>query len=349
MKYLSQSFLMLLLVITACKNTKQNDVKLASKEVEQPSFTSKFKIEILDDEALKILDPNSKIEVLASGFSWTEGPLWVEKGNFLLFTDIPKNKVYKLDSKNNTVTYLHPAGLSPKDYTGKESGANGLLLNSKGELVLMQQGARQVGVMNADILEPKESYNTIVDNYDGKRLNSPNDGVFDSQGNLYFTDPPYGLKGRLESPEKELDFQGVYCYLTSGELILLDKELKFPNGIALSNDEKSLYVAVSNSKKASWYKYDIPSPGVVKNKRLFYDVTDLVGKENQQGLPDGLKVNKNEIVFATGPGGVWVFNADGKVLARIYTGQKTANCALNTKENKLYMTAHHYILSLDLK
>ncbi|WP_238987211.1 SMP-30/gluconolactonase/LRE family protein [Confluentibacter flavum] len=310
--------------------------------------SSKFRIEILNDEALKIIDSNTTVKVLASGFTWTEGPLWVENGDFLLFSDIPKNKVYKLFD-NDTITYLHPSGSFDEDFKGSEPGSNGLLLNDQGELVLLQHGERKVVKMDAPLNNPKPEYTTIVDNYQGKKLNSPNDAVYDTYGNLYFTDPPYGLPNLLKDSGKELDFQGVYCLLTSGDLILLDKDIEFPNGIGISKDGKSLYVSQSNPLKAVWYKYAIITPGKVQNKQLFYDVTSFIDKEGYLGLPDGLKINKKDVVFASGPGGIWIFNPEGILLAQIFTGERTSNCAFGLDEKKLFITADDYVLSVDLK
>ncbi len=345
-------FTALFTTFISCKQEKKETLKTETTnhnitEV-SPDITSEFSIEIIDKEALTVINPEAKIEILASGFTWTEGPLWIEKGNYLLFSDIPNNKVYKLNAKNDSITYLKPSGCDIQNFTGKESGSNGLTLSPDGKLVLMQQGDRRIGIMDAPLDNPEPKYITIVDNYKGKRLNSPNDASYDAFGNLYFTDPPYGLPGNLEDPNKELDFQGVYCLLKNGELILLDDQLKYPNGIVVSNDGKRLYVAVSNREKASWYTYDIVAPGNVENKKVLHDVTALVTSDGHQGLPDGLKINKKGIVFATGPNGVWVFNANDKLIARIHTGQLTANCALNTKENRLYMTADDYILAVDL-
>lgn len=344
--------LALIFTVIACKEVKKEDAKPVQEVSEShldSDISSKFSIEILDDAALDIIDPKSTIEILASGFEWTEGPLWIEDGKYLLFSDIPNNKVYKLDSQNDTITYLYPSGFSGENFTGKEPGSNGLLLSPEGDLILMQHGNRSVSKMNAPLSNPKEDYEPLIKTYKGKRLNSPNDGVFDAMGNLYFTDPPYGLPEQLNDSEKELGFQGVYCLLTSGELILVDPKIKFPNGIGLSPDGRALYVAESNPEKAVWYAYHLVAPGKTKNRTLIADATHLVDKEGQQGLPDGLKVHSNGTLFATGPGGVWIFDGRGKLLARIYTGQKTANCALSTDEKTLFMTADDYVLSVALK
>ena len=330
------------LLLGSCK-------EVSKKSMPAEDISSSFSIEILDDQALQIIDPKSKIEVLASGFAWTEGPLWIKEGNYLLFSDIPNNKVYKLDPINNdTVTYLHPSGFSGTSFTGEEPGSNGLMLNKDGDLVLMQHGNRQVAKMNAPIKSPKSDFTALVSTYLGKKLNSPNDGTFDNKGNLYFTDPPYGLPKRMDDPAKELKFQGIYCLLSSGELMLLDS-LSRPNGIGISGDGNTLYVANSDEEHAAWYQYNIIAPGKVSDKKLFHDVTHLIGKIGEQGLPDGLKINSRGFIFATGPGGIWVFDPMGKALARIHTGQATANCAFDANEKRLYITADDYILAVNLK
>ena len=307
-----------------------------------------FKIEILDDSALQLLDPNTEIKVIGSGFKWTEGPVWVEEGSYLLFSDIPNNTVFKIDAEGELSPYLKPSGYLGSEAYGNEPGSNGLLLDAENRLILMQHGERRVARMKSSLDDPKPEYEVLTDNYQGKRFNSPNDGVFDKAGNLYFTDPPYGLPKQMEDPGKALDFQGVYCLNSNGETILLDK-LSRPNGIALSPDETELFVAVSNPKKAVWFQYDIDTVGSVKNRRLFYDVTELIGQEGEQGLPDGMKMHSSGNLFATGPGGVWIFDPNGKPLARILTGQATANCAFSTDEKTLFMTADDFVLQMDLQ
>ncbi len=307
-----------------------------------------FKIEILDAAALELIDPNAKIKVIGEGFKWTEGTLYIEVGDYLLFSDIPNNTVFKIDGEGNLSTFLKPSGyLGGKEY-GKEPGSNGLLLNQNNELVLMQHGERRVAKMKTSLNDPKPEYEALVDNFEGKRFNSPNDGVFDKAGNLYFTDPPYGLPKQMEDPNKELDFQGVYCLKNSGALVLLDK-LTRPNGIALSPDETKLYVAVSDPEHAVWYQYDVTEIGKVENKRLFYDATHLIGHQGQQGLPDGMKMHSSGNLFATGPAGLFIFNPNGKPIARIHTGQATANCAFSADEKRLFLAADDYVLEVALK
>ncbi len=307
-----------------------------------------FAIEILDDMALELIDADAQIEVIGSGFTWTEGPLYISDGDYLLFSDIPNNKVFKIDAKGNTSEYLFPSGFLGNCSDCAEPGSNGLLLSPNGELVLMQHGERRVAKMISSLDDPKPEYEALADNYEGQRFNSPNDGVFDAKGNLYFTDPPYGLPKQMDDPTKELDFQGVYCLKTSGEIVLIDK-LSRPNGVAVSTDGLKLYVAVSNPEHAVWYQYDIMETGNVVNKKVFFNVTDLIGKEGQQGLPDGMKMHSKGYLFATGPGGIWIFDLDSKPIARIHTGEKTANCAFSSNEKTLFMTADDYVLKVSLK
>ncbi len=321
---------------------------LVSLFVSSCSAQHNFKIEILDDDALELIDPNAEIKVIGEGFKWTEGPVYIEDGDYLLFSDIPNNTVFKIDAKGDLSTYLKPSGFLGKSDYGNEPGSNGLLLNNKNELVLMQHGERRVAKMNASLDNPKPEYVALVDNFEGNRLNSPNDGVFDSAGNLYFTDPPYGLPKQMEDPHKELDFQGVYCLKTTGEVALIDK-LTRPNGIALSPDESKLFVAVSDPEHAVWYQYDLTETGKTENKKIFYDATDLIGQEGQQGLPDGMKMHRSGHLFATGPAGLFIFNTSGKPIARIHTGQATANCAFSPDEKRLFLTADDYVLEVSLK
>ncbi len=341
-------FCIIFTCLIACKEKRLTSKSEPAKKSES-SIEDAFSIEILDKEALQIIDPDAKIKLRASGFTWTEGPLWIEDGRYLLFSDIPNNKVYKLDKEDNVTPYLYPSGYTGKANTNSiEAGSNGLVLDPDGNLVLLQHGDRKVARMKAPLNAASPEYETLVDTYLGKRLNSPNDGVFDTYGNLYFTDPPYGLPKQMDDKAKELSFQGVYCLLRTGELILLDT-LTRPNGITLSPDESTLYVAVSDRAHAVWYQYDIKAPGEVHSKRIFYDVTKLYEKEGYHGMPDGMKMNSKGYLFATGPGGVWIFNSAAKVLAKIHTGQLTSNCTLTTDEKLLFMTADDYILSLDLK
>lgn len=310
-----------------------------------PAIEIDSAFEILDDEAYKIFSPSAQMEVLDSGFTWTEGPLWLEQTQQLLFNDIPPNKTFSWSEKGGTKVYLDPSGYTSDVARQGEPGANGLLLNSAGQLVLCQHGDRRMAVMNSSITNPSSDFTTIVDNYKGKKLSSPNDAIYSRSGNLYFTDPPYGLA----SPDRqETSFNGVYKYSKKGRLSVIDSTLSRPNGIAFSPDEGTLYVANSDPQRAIWMKYTMnQSTGKFSKKEVFFDATAYA--KSEKGLPDGLKVNDQGYIFATGPGGIWVFNPAGKAIAKIRTGQATSNCAFGPSQDVLYMTADDYLMRAKFK
>ncbi len=304
---------------------------------EKKTYPTVGKVERLDPRLDKLIPPDAKLEQLAEGFKWSEGPVWVPKyGGQLLFTDIPNNRVVKWQEGKGAATFLQPSGYTGKDrFTGYEPGANGLALDKEGRLILCQHGDRRVARLEKD-----GTFMTLADKYMGKRFNSPNDLVFMSNGDLYFTDPPYGLPKNVDDPAKELDFQGVYRLKPDGTVTLLTREMTRPNGIGLSPDEKTLYVANSDPKMAIWKRFPVKEDGTLGEGKVFFDATKWVGKE-RPGLPDGLKVDKDGNVFATGPGGVLVFAADGTHLGTIQTGVPTANCAFGGEDGSmLFVTAN---------
>ncbi|MGJ8691759.1 MAG: SMP-30/gluconolactonase/LRE family protein [Thalassotalea sp.] len=306
-------------------------------------------VEIYDDAALAFIDTNTKVSIRGEGYTWTEGPVWVDDGGYLLFSDIPNNIIAKYHPQQGTSLYLEKSGatgLVAGDYT---QGSNGLLLNPAGELILLQQGDRRIAKMNTSLSTPKADFTTLIAQYDGKRLNSPNDGVYHQNASLYFTDPPYGLKNNLTDERKALDFQGVYQLTAQGELYLLDDKIKFPNGIGLSPDGKTLYVAASDPEQPHWYAYDVTGVGKVNNKRIFYDASAAIKNKKHTGLPDGMAVHSSGVIFASGPEGVWLFSPAGKVLAKVFTGQLSSNCTLSGDEKNLFITADDYLLSFPLK
>lgn len=322
-------------------DTKTGDVQTTPKPVKR--------IEILNNEALTILDSSTAIETIAGGFEWTEGPLPLNDGT-LLFSDIPNNRVCIWKEGDSATVFLEPSGYTGTNGTVKgkeEPGSNGLLLSPKGELVLLQHGDRRIAKMKASLKAPAAVFSTLVDRFEGRRLNSPNDAVYHPNGDLYFTDPPYGLDKRIDDPAKELDFQGVYRLKPDGQLDLLTKELKFPNGITLSPDGKYLYVASSDASNMVWIQYALDEKGAIKSKREFYAAHEYEGKE--KGAPDGMKMNKKGYLFASGPEGLWIFNPAGTLIARIYTGQLTSNCAFSPDQRTLYLTCDDYVMRVRLK
>ncbi len=302
-------------------------------------------IERIDPSLDAIIPAGVEPEIIADGFKWTEGPVWIEDRKMLLFSDVFSNNVYQWTEGSEASVYLKSSGFTGPTKRGGELGSNGLMLASDGKLVLCQHGNRQVARMNAGLEKPTPSYTTLADRYNGKRFNSPNDGTFNSNGELFFTDPPYGLEGRMNDPNKEIPFQGVYKVKPTGEVTLLCDSITRPNGIALFPGEKRLLVANSDSSKPYWYLFDIQNDSL-RNGSIFYNAfADL--KEGK-GLPDGLKIDQNGNVFATGPGGVYIFNGTGKLLGRVRLPVAAANCAFSADHKTLYITATNYVLRIKM-
>jgi gluconolactonase len=299
------------------------------------------RIERLDPAFDALVPRDARIEKLAEGFAWTEGPVWRKSGGYLLFSDIPNNTINRWKEGQGITVYLRPAGYNGSTPAGRELGTNGLTFDAQDRLVMADHGNRQVSRLNDSIF----TRTTLADRYEGKRLNSPNDLVFHPNGDLYFTDPPYGLEGINDSPLKELSFNGVYRLKPSGELTLLTKELTFPNGIAISPDARTLYVAISDGRRPLWMAYDIQPDGTIARERVFFDPAPLVAQK-RIGSPDGMKVDRNGNLFATGPGGVLVFSPEGKHLGTIMTGERTANVAFGDDGSTLYMTADHTLMRI---
>lgn len=303
---------------------------------EATTYPAIGQIERLDPRFDAIIPPGAVLEKLAEGFEWSEGPVWVRDGGYVLFSDIPRNSVMRWKEGEGITLFLKPSGYTGGARRGGEPGSNGLLLDSSGRLVLCQHGDRRVARLEKDGL-----WTTLADRYRGKRLNSPNDAVFKSNGDLYFTDPPYGLEGEARKTLGELGFCGVYRLSTDNRLTLLTDQMTRPNGIAFSPDEKTLYVAQSDPKQAIWRAFDVTEDGLITNGRVFFNATEWVGK--LKGLPDGMTVDQSGNLFATGPGGVNVFASDGTLLGRINSGEATANCTFGDDGSVLYITADMYL------
>ncbi|GAC1449097.1 MAG: SMP-30/gluconolactonase/LRE family protein [Isosphaeraceae bacterium] len=307
----------------------------ASKGSAYPSFGA---IERKDPRFDRLVPRDATIEKLAEGFDWSEGPVWVKKGNYLLFSDVPQNTVFRWKEGEKVRVFLKPSGYTGSESRGGEPGSNGLNLDAQGRLVLCQHGDRRVARLGDD----GKSFVTLADRYEGKRFNSPNDSAYHSSGALYFTDPPYGLLGKNDDPAKELKFNGVYRVAKDGAVTLLTREMSYPNGIAFSPDEKTLYVANSDPEKAVWMAFPLKGDGTLGKGKVFFDTTSLV-KEGKKGLPDGMKVDSAGNLFATGPGGVLVFDPDGTHLGTFATGEATANCNWGDDGSTLYITADMFL------
>lgn len=291
------------------------------------------KIHRIDPRFDAIVGKDAHLEKIADGFDWSEGPVWQKSDKRLLFSDIPKNMIWQWSKDTGLKPFLHHSGYTGSQKRGGESGCNGLALNADGKLVLCQHGDRRVALLNED----GKTFTTLADRYEGKRFNSPNDLVFHSNGDLYFTDPPYGLEKGPSDPQRELNFCGVYRLGKNGKVTLLTKEMSRPNGIGLSPDEKTLYVANSDPARAHWMAYPLNADGTLGNGKVFYDVTRHVGK--MPGLPDGLKLDKQGNLYATGPGGVWVLTPQAELLGRIDPECATANCGWGEAGSTLFLTA----------
>jgi gluconolactonase len=336
------------LLLTHCKNEKKvEESSMEEKDLAVLATYDQGSIAAYDDLLWSIIPKQNKMKIIAEGHDWTEGPLWIEGEQMLLYSDIPRNAIYAWKSGEGVSEYLKPSGFSADGFQGSEPGANGLLLDQEGSLVLCQHGNRQMAKMDASLLAPSANFLALASTYNGKRFNSPNDAVYKSNGDLYFTDPPYGLPEQMDDKEKEISFQGVYRLNKNGEVQLLTKEFTRPNGIAFSPDEKTLYIANSDPKQAHWKAFTTTVDGKLENGRVFYDATDLVPYE--KGLPDGMKVDDKGNIFATGPGGVFVFSSSGQLLGKILTQQATSNCAFNSDKTMLYITADSYVLQLELR
>lgn len=301
-------------------------------------------LEFLDPEMEKLIDKNAKIELLADGFGWAEGPVWVDKLDGVLFSDVPNNKVYMWNENEGLSIFLEPSGMTNYSPTSKTDGSNGLALDSKGNLILCQHGDRRVARLKYSNFK-SPSFEIIVDNYRGKRLNSPNDLVFDKSGSIYFTDPPYGLKMKDDDTLKELNFNGIYKWSESKGIELLSISMKRPNGIILSKDEKTVYVGNSDKDNNVIIAFD--NDNGLKNERIFFDGNKL--SKSRIGLFDGLKLHSSGIIFTTGPGGVLLLDPKGKHLGTIMPGKATANCAFDSDESYLYLTSDNVLARIKLK
>ena len=267
----------------------------------------------------------ARIEHVAQGFQFTEGPVWWR--DKLYFSDIPADTVYSWSQAEGTDILIRPVFV-PDLQTSGQGGSNGLSIGPSGNLVLAEHGNRRIAVLTGSGRE------TLVDRYQGKRLNSPNDMVWHSSGALFFTDPPYGLPGLEQSEAREQPHNGIYRWDPGGTVTLLATQTR-PNGIGLSPDEKTLYVANSDAASRVWFAYDVAPDLTLTNARIFHDANT----SNKEGVPDGLAVDERGNVFATGPGGVWVFDPVGELLGTIEPPERPANVGFGEDGRSLFMTA----------
>lgn len=300
------------------------------------------------DPALdRLLDPTSPVEVIARGFQWAEGPVWVDHDDgYLLFSDVPTNTVYRWTARTGARPFLKPSGLSGVVPAGiREAGANGLAIDATGALVIADSGTRAIA--RVDLSTRRKTI--LAGQYEGKRFNSCNDLTIARDGTIYFTDPPYGLTDGDASPLKELPFNGVYRLRPGGAVELLDAGLKRPNGIALSPTQDRLYIGCSDEAAPEIRVYDLSAEGGVvgKGRQLVDFMPEF--RRGLPGLPDGMKVARSGHLFASGPGGLYVLAPDGRKLGLIARGKPIANCAFGEDGRTLFMASSDAILRLRLR
>tara|TARA_Y100000588_G_scaffold126428_1_gene138505 strand:+ start:120 stop:1136 length:1017 start_codon:yes stop_codon:yes gene_type:complete len=292
----------------------------------------------------ELLDADTPIQVITSGFTWSEGPAWNKEGQFLAFSEIPSNTVMKWVEGKGVSKWFSPSGYTGVSDYGREPGSNGLMFDPEGRLISCEHGDRRLSIMTK-----AGGKRTLADNYKGKRFNSPNDVVRASNGNLYFTDPPYGLPDRFTDPRREMDYCGVYLLRPDGEVVLLTKSIDRPNGIGLSPDEKTLYVAQSYYEKPTVTAFPVHENGKLGNGKVLYDATPHHGPK-VKGNPDGMAIDSKGNIWTSGPGGILILNPKGRLLGHILTGEQTSNCTFGGADGtQLFITADTYVLRIQTK
>jgi len=311
-------------------------------------FPTTGSIESSDPRLEQYIAPDALVEVLAEGFSWAEGPVWLPDQDALVFSDVPTNTVYRWSAQDGLSVYLHPSGHTGFSDNPKEEGSNGLALDPEGRLVLCQHGDRRLARMTAPVTAPAPEFTTLAARWEGQRLNSPNDLTINAAGQIFFTDPIYGL---VPDDPSALPFKGVFRLDPDGALTLLSREETMPNGIALSPDGRHLYVANSDWQEPSITVFELDADGNVLGSRELFDAKPLL-TEGRPGSPDGLKVHPAGVLFATGPGGVLVIDPRPEravLLGTIRTERATANCAFNEDYTALYLTSSNRLLRVALR
>ena len=304
------------------------------------------RIERLDAGLDAVIDADAPIEVLSTGYKWAEGPVWVKDGGYLLFTDVPSNVIHRWKAGEGASPWMSPSGLAgevPPEI--REAGANGLAIDASGALIMADSGTRAIA--RVDLATKAKTI--LADKYDGKRFNSCNDVAIHRNGTIYFTDPPYGLRDGDTSTLKELPFNGVFRRAPDGTVNLIANDLSRPNGVALSPDQQTLYVTMSDEARPHLLAYPLDIEGSASDEpRILYDMAGGIAKK-LPGLPDGLKVAKTGHIFTTGPGGVHVVTPEGKPLGVISTGKATANCAFGEDGSTLFLTSSDMLAKVRLK
>ncbi|GAA4769433.1 SMP-30/gluconolactonase/LRE family protein [Stakelama sediminis] len=304
------------------------------------------KVTRFDPRLDAILDASAPIEVLTTGHQWVEGPTWVGDGGYLLYSDVPKNQMWRWSEGSGDTLFLQPSGLAgPVPPTVREAGSNGLYYAGGTTVLMADSGTRAVARL--DLATKKKTI--LAGRYQGKRFNSCNDLVLSRTGAIYFTDPPYGLTDGDKSPLKELDFNGVYRLTPDGQVTLIDK-LTRPNGVGLSPDERTLYISVSDEKRPVLLTYPLGADGLPSGAPATLRNFAQEADSGAPGLPDGMTVHKDGWLFASGPGGMYILSPQGAKLGLIATGKPIANCCFGGSDGRmLYMTSSDMVLRMPVR
>jgi len=294
----------------------------------------------------RLIGSNAQFRKLGEGYTWSEGPVWIEDGSYLLFSDVPGNRIYKWSEAEGVTVWKDPSGGNGPAKPGfREPGTNGLKVGFPGEILAADHGSRAVVAIDLNT----KAKRPLVTSFNGKKFNSPNDVAVASDGTIWFTDPPYGLEGLDDSPLKEQRANGVYRAASDGTAVLMVSDLTFPNGLGFSPDGKTLYVTVSDPKHAVIMAYDVAADQTLTRGRVFSDMTAMVGDANP-GLPDGMTVDEHGNVWSSGPGGIHVFAPSGKRLGILRTGTAVANLAFGGRDGRtLFLTSNHMLVAVPTK
>jgi len=341
------SFILVLFIacITGCNNNHTVPVTTLTI-TKDPAFG---KVEIYDSSALMSIDSNATPELIGKNYTWSEGPVWIASKQMLLFSDVIENKIYQWKNGDTPTVYLTPSGYTDTTKRDGENGSNGLALDYAGNLLICQSGNRVVVRMNAPLDKPAPNFTVLSSGYKGKKFNSPNDLVASKKDNIYFTDPVYGLPKQDNDPTRELPFEVIYKIDKAGKTTLLIDTIPKPNGVALSPDEKILYVGSSDAKKPGWYAYNLDEAGDISGGARLLDATGLKANAKIKQGADGLKVDKNGNIFSAGPDGINIISPTGKLIGLIKVFDwKTSNCAFNETKDVLFFTADDLVFKLKL-
>ncbi len=338
-------FLLVVLIFSSCNEsyTKQHSKK------GKYAKDSLIQVSWFEGDPGAIVDLNATAQVIGRGFNWAEGPVWIADQQRLIFSDVPENKIFQWKEGDSVSVYLTPSGYTGKLPRGGEIGSNGLALDNKKRLLLCQSGNRQVARMEASLTSPASKYTSLASKYKGRKFNSPNDLIIDSKGNIYFTDPIYGLPKGEHDPERELKFEGVYKIDTKGKLNLLIDSIRRPNGLALSPAEDTLYIASSDEHRPAWYSYHLNKNGGIISGGVLLDAILLKKTAAIKQGPDGFKLDNHGNIFSAGPDGINIISPKGARIGLIKVfGRSVSNCVFNETKDILFVTADDIVLKINL-